>query len=304
MNKIEEIIQNLLLIPKQIEYIDYYHREYYKLGFIDVIETRLDQGVNIYRSRLNIPNESFSSIDQISYPRTPPKVFGRTNCLNSTMFYGSYTPEEVFEAENILGAEDEIKLGYVTNAYEISSFLRDTSASGEERITIGKWQVHQGIKLAIIVFHEEYVKKTQLAQFLNKDFTAYLEKYSQYKNETMLWNSFISQEFAKPVEDSNHQEYIISATYTDFLLRKGFDGIIYPTVKLDGRGFNIALTPNAVDTCLKLKLVAEGKFYKEKKKTVMDWEKICEVKDPNLFEFKDDPTKIGEAICRQIINEQ
>ncbi len=304
MNKIQKIIQNLLLIPKQVEFIDEYYSEYYNLGLIGVIKTELHKGINIYRSRLNMLNMSFSSIDQISYPTTPPKIFGRANCPNSTMFYGSYTPAEVLEDEKTLGAEDEIKLGYVTNAFEISTFLRDTGASGEQKITIGKWQVQKYIKLATIVFHEEYINKTQLAQFLNKDFDAYLEKFSQYKNETILWNSFISKEFAKPVEDSNHREYIISATYTYFLLRKGFDGIIYPTVKLDGRGFNLALTPQAVNTCLKLKLVAEGKFYKKKKKTVLDWEKICEVNDPNLFEFKDDPTKIGEAICRQIINEQ
>ena len=230
MTKIQEIIHNLLLISKQVEHIDEYFKEYYNLGLIGVIETRLPRGMNIYRSRLNTANESFSSIDQISYPRTPPEVFGRASCPNSTMFYGSYSPEKVLESENISGSEDEISLGYVTNAFEVSSFLRDTSASGEERITIGKWQVQKGIKLAIIVFHEEYANKTQFAKFLNKDFTAYLEKFSQYKNETMLWNSFISKEFAKPVEDSNHHEYIISATYTDFLLRKGFDGIIYPII--------------------------------------------------------------------------
>lgn len=97
MTKIKKIIQKILLLPKRVEHIDEYYKEYYNLGLIGVIETKLHGGTNIYRSRLNISNDSFSSIDQISYPLTPPKVFGRANCPNSTMFYGSYTPAEILE---------------------------------------------------------------------------------------------------------------------------------------------------------------------------------------------------------------
>ncbi len=84
-------------------------------------------------------------------------------------------------------------------------------------------------------------------------------------------------------------------------MRKGFNGVIYPTVQLDGRGFNFAITTDVVDKCLDIKIVGEARFYKDELQTLMDWEKRCIVKDPKSFQFEDDPEKIGKELCIKII---
>jgi len=295
LTNVQEIIKKLKSIPLNQDNIEQYSIEYNKLGFIGIIETHLHPGKNIFRSRINEANESFTSAAQISYPPKPSSIFGRANCPNVGMFYGTYTPSEV--------TENEIDAAYLVNAFEICPFLRDSSSIGETKITIGKWQVTNEIRLATIIFHKDFQNKTRLANSLNEDFMEYINNHSQYKEETILWNNFISSEFAKPVEEVNSINYIISATYTDFFIRKGFDGIIYPTVKLEGRGLNIALKTTSVDSCLQLRQVAEGKFYKKEKKTVMDWERICEVNNPDLLEFKDDVNQLGETFCKKMISE-
>ena len=42
-------------------------------------------------------------------------------------------------------------------------------------------------------------------------------------------------------------EYKISAFFSDFVFKQGFDGIIYPAVSLGGAGMNIALCKKVVD---------------------------------------------------------
>lgn len=296
MEQINQIIKNLKSIPKIVENKNLFFKEYSKLGTIGVLETKFFEGKFLFRSRINSSNKSYSSKNEISYPPKPSNFFGRANCPNKRMFYGSYTPA-------FMGGEG-IEEAYIINAYEISPFLRDNNSKGQRKITVGMWKVKRSIRLAAIIFHKDFANKTEISKNLNIDFDKELQKHKQYEKETRLWNEFISKEFAMDVDDSNDSEYIISATYTEFLINKGLDGVIYPTVQLKGRGFNIALTINAVDTSLELDTVGEGCLYKDEMNTLLDWERSCIVNNQNEIKFKDDPDKLGSELCNKIIKEQ
>ncbi len=289
MCRIKKVIRTLEKLPKELNYKELYFNEYAKLGVIGIIEGKLHKNMSIYRSRINTNNDTFTSQNKISYPTKITTKFGRANCPGTTMFYGSYTPS--------ISGNDQIDEAYLINAYEISQFLRDNDSIGNIKITIGKWVVKEDIQLVAIIFHPRFQNKTLLSQNLNAQFKKNLEKHPQFARKTKIWNKFISQEFAKEVDELNDNNYIISATYTEQLTSKGLDGLIYPTVKLEGRGFNIALTQKAVDDKLYLERVAEGRFYKNKLRTIMDWEKTCEVDNPNNFEFEDSPDKLGAKFC-------
>ncbi|MCD4678883.1 MAG: hypothetical protein K8S00_00715, partial [Bacteroidales bacterium] len=235
------------------------------------------------------------SKEKISYPPDPSSDFGRVHYPGKKMFYGSYLPEEL--------TSDEIKLAYLTNAYEISPILRDRNSKNEIKITIGMWVVNKSIKLSVIPIHQKFENRTALAKKLSSGFKKAQQYYPEYSNTTILWSNFISEEFAKNIDESNSSEYIISATYAEFLLNKGYDGIIYPAMKVDGRGFNLALTKEVVDSSLELKIVAEARIYKDGLPAVMDWERRCVVEDPNSFIFIEDPEKLGKEVCLKTINE-
>lgn len=200
--------------------------------------------------------------------------------------------------------KEEIDQAYIINAYEVCPFLRDRYSKDEKRITIGMWSIRKRIKLATIIFHKQFQSSTALAKKLNLDFNNNLLSFPQLSIDTKLWNEFISQEFAKEVDEKYSSDYIISATYTEFLLKQGFDGVIYPTVRLDGRGLNIAITTNTVDTSLKLEIVGVGCFYKDGMFTILDWEKRCIVDNPNILKYEEDPEKLGQEFCYNLLKEQ
>ncbi len=58
--------------------------------------------------------------------------------------------------------------------------------------------------------------------------------------------------------------------FTNFLLKQGFDGVIYPSVKLEGAGLNIALRPEAADTKIQLSIAMECLAYKLYNHAVLD----------------------------------
>lgn len=294
MKSINQIIEELKNIPKIEKNKGLFFDCYAQLGKIGVIEYYFHPEKAIFRSRINKCEPSFLSIDEISYPQNPSKNYGRANMPGKTMFYGSFIPDKT--------ADDEIKEAYVINAYEISPFMRNTESRGETKITIGMWKVKCDIKLLIIPFYQKFVSKTALSHNLNSEFKGVLSKNSEYKELTEIWNNFISQEFARPVEENSSSEYMISATYSEFLLNKGYDGIIFPTVQLNGRGFNFAIKTDIIDKCTEIKVVSEARIYKNKLRTIMDWEKLCIVEDPKNFKFKDDSEKIGKERCLKIIN--
>jgi hypothetical protein len=67
------------------------------------------------------------------------------------------------------------------------------------------------------------------------------------------------------VKSGNNFEYLISAKFTEnaLLFR---NGVLYPSVKAEGTGINVALEPNFVDNYMKLVRVWECFLYKKDEK--------------------------------------
>ena len=65
-----------------------------------------------------------------------------------------------------------------------------------------------------------------------------------------------------------HYDYLISAIFSEFVSNTELDGILYPGVRVDGKGFNIAIKPSAVDK-LSLRVAGECSIYKLKYHTVV-----------------------------------
>jgi len=211
------------------------------------------------------------------------------------MFYGSIKPEK--------NKKNEIIHPYVITAWEISPFLRNPDEFGELKITFGRWEITKEIKVATIVFEEEFLGRTALSEELNRGFTEFIEKHPEFKSGTKKWNNFIAGEFSK-FDIKSEFDYLISSTYTEFMLNKGFDGVLYPSVRAEGRGFNIALKPEIIENALELSIVAETTCYKFKKQMVLDWEKICILKhDSKNIVFENDENHLGKQFCLNIIND-
>ncbi len=263
------------------------------VGVIGYMEVALHPGKNIYRARLNNNDEQFFSKCQLTYkPQQYNKTCQRASTPNFTMFYGSLLPEDLIEGDlNIVRA---------VPSYEAVPWLRDKNSKGMKRITYTKWTVLEDVKLIALLQHDKFYDKSSYTKKLMDDFNTFLNINKANREETIKFTSFISGEFAKEVDSSQDYNYLISAAFTKIILDKGYDGVLYPSVRLDGKGFNVALTPIATDTKLQLDVVMECTAYKLFEKTVLDNELQAELY-PNQTHFEytkvDDEFHAGQNEC-------
>jgi hypothetical protein len=213
-----------------------------QLGEFGVIITTLAPGKTISRGRLIVSeSDRFKYINCFSYnPNTESKYF-RASTPNTKMFYGSYLPE-LLESE-------EPKDEKFTIIFEISEFARCPDTIGEQEIGIGFWEVTNDLNL-VTVFNKEYYKApSKLVRKISKEYKEFVLSFPKNKESSIKISDFLALEFAK-TDILFDYEYLISSIYSQIVASMGYDGIIYPSVQMDGAGINIALTTKAADNKL------------------------------------------------------
>ncbi len=258
-------IEQAINILKGLDLTKYPYNEVRKqisnIGVVGQLRVTFHPGKSIYRARPNSIDEHFYSKCQLTYkPQHFNETYQRASTPNMTMFYGSVLPEEL--------ESEELNESRVVPSYEAVPWLRDKSTKGHRKITYSRWFVTQEINLIAIVQHDKYYDNSSYTRRLMKDFKRFLNENADKKDETIAFTTFLANEFAKEVKIDH--EYLISAAFAQSMVEKGYDGVLYPSVKLDGTGFNVALTPQAADSKLQLGLVVECSAYKYYEKTVLD----------------------------------
>jgi hypothetical protein len=183
--------------------------------------------------------------------------------------------------------------------YEAIPWMRDKTTKGRRVVTFSKWRVLQDIRLIAIIQHADYYERNSFTKEVADYFSDNLNKMGEHKEEIEIFTTYIASEFAKEI--SHEYEYLISAAFTEQIVNKGFDGVLYPSVQLDGAGFNVALTPQVADTKIQLEVVEECTAYKYFDKCCIDNDYRA-ILYPNQthFEFKKEyDYHAGTDICLQ-----
>jgi hypothetical protein len=95
---------------------------------------------------------------------------------------------------------------------------------------------------------------------------------------------------------------MISALFSELTIQRRLDGIFYPSVRVGGKGFNIAITPEATK---KLGLYAAGEcsMYKLKDHTVVGNDAIVELKGTEEeFKLVDLDPHVKECLAQLGVN--
>lgn len=225
-------------------------RELGKVGF--VIFT-LHPGKTITRARCD---GNLKTVSDLSYkPQQYNKQCQRASTPMRTMFYGCIVPEE----QNIIDTR-------FISACESSSLIREgMETSGEQTITFGKWEVIEDIHL-LVVIHKDYFHDADnsLLGELKIAYEDFLMKYSDAAKDIDISAKYFAKEFSKKNEDGFDYNYLISAIFTEVVTTDhAFDGVMYPSVQTGGQlGFNVAITPDAVDKKMKLVVAYETQIKK------------------------------------------
>ncbi len=253
-----------------------------EINGLPVIEYCIPKEKAIYRCRRNVNfKDLFFFENDISY-RTDVKnirTAGRCHLPASSIFYGSVST---------LTNDGRYFDGYITSIYETSSLITD-DLNGMESYTIGMWVAKENIYLPLVIPEKDYFIKLGVDEGFYKSFEPHINKLFQDTDVAELYKVF-GNEFKKKVHSANHYEYFVSALICESLIKVP-GGIMYPSVKAEGIGMNVAFLPNKFDELFELKQVGTGELYKFKDQIVFNHRLIVE--DVKVYPFKYKPVPNG-----------
>lgn len=270
-NTTKEIIESI----SKLDLTKYPHAEVVELmgqlSKFGAIVVTINPGKPIMRARLNNNGEIFSTKSQLSFKPAPfNKTYQRASTPKMTMFYGALIPESI--------KEGDLDNSRVVGAYEATPLLRDKLSKGYQKLTFGKWIVKKPIELIAIVQHADFEKSNSYLKEMNLAFKDFMNNNPEHKEDTIIVTDFFAKQFANP---STHQDsdYLLSAVFTEMVVKRNFAGVIYPSVRTIGQGFNVAITPEIADSSLELVVAGECSIYRNHEKVIVDNDTIVELKE-------------------------
>ena len=248
-----------------------------EVGHIGTIIVTFHRGKSVMRARPNEENQRFDKKADLSFkPQEFNKTYQRASTPDQTMFYATSVPDKVEEGEL-----DNMRIIGIT---ETIPMLRDKTKSGFQKISFGRWVVEEDIKLMAIVHHESYYNESNYTRELVNAFKGFIDGYpKEVVDKSLKFQDYLASEFAKEEIEADY-DYMISAIFTENVIRNGLDGILYPSVRTAGKGFNIAITPKATEK-LGLYVAGECSIYKSKDQVVVGNDAIVQL-DGKQTEFK------------------
>ena len=212
----------------------------YQLGKFALMAVDISKDAYVLRGRVDSSLCPYKSQEDFSYIKDENKVFakGRVNREKQSIFYGCTSTDD----------EDYCQL---QSMFEITGLLDDHSPEkDEEYIAMGKWRVKKPFTAWAIVHHKDFIEKNDSIAHMHENYLTFLENYPEKKEDYFLISEYFSSEFGKVVRKGNEHEYKISIAFAEVLFEYGIEAILYPTVKDEGKGFNIAILKHIVDTKL------------------------------------------------------
>lgn len=262
-------------------------------GFLPICEGDLKAGTLIIRARLNSNNALFTSEKDISYHPNASQCrhYGRASTPLRTVFYGCFVGGEVqHRVETIVAELGEIFRSQSDGSYDIPE---------EFFLTVGTWRVKREFKVAEMVYSKHFIE-AHLS--IRTAYEHYMENFRGKLGPAGLRAvsaimEFICDEFSKP-HIARHEDYLVSAAYSQALIETGprsVEGIVYPSVRSNGRGINVALYPYTVETGLELIDATYCRVSETNNEPQFDILKSCNDFGPmnSRFVWFDDPSAVS-----------
>ena len=131
----------------------------------------------------------------------------------------------------------------IVSALETITLLRSKGATGVKCMTQSVWNVNDNIHLFAFPFSEKYKRACKEIGMLKARWKTL--RRESYSKESIEFFTYIGDLMA---ETNTSCLYDVTATCVDYILTHfNFEGVLYPSVPLEGEGLNICLKPNVVD---------------------------------------------------------
>lgn len=232
-------VSHLILIIKQMLEHDSFDRdlllnvlESFK-DDIAVIPVLLLKNQKVLRTRPN-RDDFFNYIHELSYPPAEYARTDRASLVGKPMFYASAFTKN---------ANTTHAYPRVVSALETMTLLRSKGAKGVKCMTQSVWNVNDSIHLFAFPFSDKYKRACEEIGMLKTEWEAILRE--SYSEKSIEFFTYIGDLMA---ETNTSCLYDVTATCVDYILTHfNFEGVLYPSVPLEGEGLNVCLKPRVVD---------------------------------------------------------
>jgi len=245
-----------------------------QISSFPLLEIDIKKGSVIERGRINEAESLYMSEREITIRDDFQNIkhFGRAHIPFRPVFYGSMI-------------SDDLEYPRYTILTELSERFRK-GEDFEIAFTVGRWRVKRDFVACSFLYSDQY----QEIERINKLIREWNKKLDENKDldrdELKRIGMLISDEFAKSEIRSN-DDYKISAAMSEIIYKAGkADAILYPGVRSDYKGLNIAIKGGSVIDLLELEKVALFKANIINKKGDLNMTAIAEGLGPFNTEFK------------------
>ncbi len=230
--EVDELLEMLELIPNE------FFQKY-----------RIRSGSSIVRVRPNIINAYFFYPCEIAHPSGKKVIerikMGRANDSKESVFYGCIP---LFTETNSDRKNFNNIMLQIVSLSETGQIVGSPETPIEMLFTLGHWNLKSDINVIILPHFEPFLKKNEYANQVHKLYLNSLEKnHPEIKEDALKISEFFASEYAKPVERTELFNYKISVAFRKLQNKRGFAGIVYPSVKGSGATFNVVLNPLLVE---------------------------------------------------------
>ncbi|HCN37779.1 MAG TPA: hypothetical protein DIS94_08720 [Bacteroidetes bacterium] len=273
-----------------------------KIGKIAVMGVDIKQGRSIIRGRIvkekkdNSGELEFHRYEsQISFLRDKKLIppYNRASLEGVPMFYGTITDQNEHYSQ-------------VLCISEITKLVDENTEDGKdhhEYITMGKWKVDTEFTVCAIAHNEDFHANNEKLADMYNGFVEFVKKHPDREQDFRDISSFIAREFAKKVDEDKRHDYKISAAFSQVMMSYGVAGVLYPTAKDEGKGFNLALPPYIVEKHLKLEKIAVWRLTKRNKQLVVMPYLYCDkFKSDGAFIYEDPGKWISEGTLEYMLS--
>jgi len=239
LEKIIDLLEKIDLKRFHLQTLDKYLEEHFPS--IPVGLLNIPKGTKLFRGRIHRGGPSYKEVKDYSYVPHADKAncneFGRANFPKQSLFYASNNP-------------DTAQMECFTK--DIDTYLWF--------YTYGVWEAQEDLVIADILPHSN--DERVLSAFAKPKehlYNIFRQELDDYQCECVkMILDFFGRQFSKSNIQS-HLEYFYSVYFADRLLRlnendKKIDGIRYPSVPMNYRGYNTVLNFETVDN-RKIKLI-------------------------------------------------
>lgn len=200
---------------------------------IAVIPVLLLRNQKVLRTRPN-GDDFFSYVHELSYPPAEYARTDRASLVGEPMFYASAFTKN---------ANKTHAYPRIVSALETITLLRCKGATGVKCMTQSVWDVNDNIHLFAFPFSEKYKCACEEIGMLKTGWETSLQE--SYSKESIEFFTYIGDLMAQP---NTSCLYDVTATCVDYILTHfNFEGVLYPSVPLEGEGLNVCIKPNVVD---------------------------------------------------------